>query len=247
MFNFFTKKNFLIDYLEGFADIHNHLLPGIDDGAKSVEDSIELIKGFGEFGVSDFICTPHIMENYHPNTPATISNSFALLQNGLKMNNLNHVNIDMAAEHMIDSNFENILEKDEVMPLDKRYLLIEMSYLQPSLNLLTAVEKIADKNLYPILAHPERYAFLHGKTRTYQEYKDKGMLMQLNILSLSNYYGKEVQKSALSLLDSGLLDFISSDVHNARQLKAIREIQLSTSLIAKVEPLIQKTAYNFRG
>ena len=97
MFSFFSKKHFLIDHLEGFIDIHNHILPGIDDGAKTVEDSIELIKGFNEFGVKDFICTPHIMENYYPNNPSTIQSSLSLLKNALKMNNLEHINIEAAA------------------------------------------------------------------------------------------------------------------------------------------------------
>ncbi|UWX56116.1 hypothetical protein NYZ99_07405 [Maribacter litopenaei] len=112
MFSFFTKKRYLIDHLEGFVDIHNHILPGIDDGAKSVEDSLALIKGFGEFGVTDFICTPHIMENYYPNTPETINNSLGLLQNALKMNELKRVHIQAAAEHMIDAGFENRLDEN---------------------------------------------------------------------------------------------------------------------------------------
>ncbi len=87
MFDFFVKKKFLVDYLDGFTDIHNHILPGIDDGAKNVEESLSLIKGMGDIGISNFICTPHIMENYYPNNPTSISTSLSLLRNELKNHN----------------------------------------------------------------------------------------------------------------------------------------------------------------
>ncbi|PIB25512.1 histidinol phosphatase [Maribacter sp. 4U21] len=246
MFSFFSKKKYLVDYLEGFVDIHNHILPGIDDGAKNVEESIALLKAFAEFGVRDFICTPHIMENYYPNTPKTINKSLAVLENGLKMSNLNGFNIRVAAEHMIDSNFESILEEKKTMPLANNYLLIEMSYLQPSLNLLDSVEKIALKKYYPILAHPERYVFLHEKKSTYSIYRKKGLLMQLNLLSLSEYYGKNVQKAAFELLQSGHIDFLATDIHNKRQLKALNEIKLNTKVLNQIVPIIEKTTFNFR-
>jgi len=245
MFTFFSKKHFLVDYLDGFVDMHNHILPGIDDGAKNVNDSIELIKGMGEFGVKDFICTPHIMDNYYPNTPESIYKAYDDLTKGLQNANLNDVSIRFAAEHMIDSNFETLLEKDQIMPLDKSYLLIEMSYLQPSLNLEESIKKITEKKLYPILAHPERYVFLHSKKRKYSNYRDQGLLMQLNLLSLSNYYGKEVTKVAFYLLEKGFIDFIASDIHNTGQIKRLKEIKLNNKQIDFITTLIEKTKYNF--
>lgn len=246
MFSFFTKKHFLIDHLDGFVDIHNHILPGIDDGAKTVEDSLALIQDFGEFGVTDFICTPHVMENYYPNTPDTIHNALSLLNNGLKMNDLNHIRLEAAAEHMIDAGFEGKLAQNSIMPLADSYILIEMSYLQPSLNLFDMVEKISERSLYPILAHPERYNFLHGKLKSFEEFKKKGMLLQLNMLSVGGYYGKEVQKTALSLLNNNLLDFIATDIHNSKQLKALKEMELKQRTIDLLLPIIERTSYNFK-
>lgn len=244
MFSFFTKKEYLVDHLEGFIDIHNHILPGIDDGAKNVEESIELIKGFGEFGVSNFICTPHIMENYYPNTPETIKNSLALLQNDLK-NSIENVSVDAAAEHMVDSGFEKKLENNQIMPLAKNYILIEISYLQPSLNLFDMVEKIADINKYPILAHPERYIYLHNNIGNYNKFKSKGMLLQLNMLSLGGFYGKDVQKVASKLVEENMIDFIASDIHNKRQLESLRNMILTGKILDRVRPIIEKTCYNF--
>ncbi|MFS4469263.1 tyrosine-protein phosphatase [Maribacter sp. 2210JD10-5] len=245
MFNFFTKKNYLVDYLDGFVDIHNHILPGLDDGAKTVEDSISLLKGMGEFGITNFICTPHIMDNYYPNDIDTIKSSYKKLEKSLPENSLDDVKIDFAAEHMIDSNFENLLDLNQIIPLAKSYILVEMSYLQASINFESSLEKIKEKGLFPILAHPERYVFLHTYFNKYNVIKNKGILFQLNLLSLSDYYGKEVKKIALKLLDKGLIDFVASDVHNLQQINHLKEIKLNKHELDSIEPLIEKTKYNF--
>ncbi|WP_423998864.1 tyrosine-protein phosphatase [Maribacter sp. IgM3_T14_3] len=246
MFSFFSKKHFLIDHLDGFIDIHNHILPGIDDGSKTVEDSIELIKSFGEFGVTDFICTPHIMENYYPNTPTTINTSLSLLKNALKMSNLEHVTINAAAEHMIDSGFEKLLVDKHIMPIAKSYLLIEMSYLQASINFDSSVEKIKSAGLFPIFAHPERYAYFHNKLKSLHKIKDKGVFFQLNMLSLSNYYGKDVNKVATYLIKENLVDFIASDTHSINHLNQLKTITVNTALLDLLFPIITKTIYSFK-
>lgn len=245
MFSFFTKKHFLIDHLDGFIDIHNHILPGIDDGAKTVDDSIELIKEFGEFGVTDFICTPHIMENYYPNDTITINKALTLLKNGLKMNNLDHVRIDAAAEHMIDSGFEKLVNDKNIMPLSERYLLIEMSYLQASINFYDAIERIKEIGYFPILAHPERYIYYQNKISSLHSIKNKGVLYQLNLLSLSNYYGKETNTNALRLIKENLIDFVASDIHNKNQLRVLKEICLKKSVLDSILPLISRNNNNF--
>ena len=245
MFHFFNRKIFLIDYLEGFVDIHNHILPGLDDGAKTVEDSIEMIRAFSEIGIKNFIVTPHIMHSYYPNNPETINNSLTLLKNALLKNNMKDISIQAAAEHMIDDNFESILEDGTIMPLPNKYLLVEMSYLQPSINFDEAILKISSKNYYTILAHPERYGYLHTKFKKYLDYKEKGILFQLNLLSLSDYYGKEVQQMALKLLGADLIDFMGSDVHNLNQMNSLKEIKVSSKLLKTLLPIIENTNQTF--
>ena len=223
MFYFFQKKNFLVDSLENFIDIHNHILPGIDDGAKTVKDSIELIKGFSDIGVKKFIATPHIMHNYYPNNYDTIHAANGKLQNTLLSEDMKEITLDVAAEHMIDANFDHLLEQEKVMPLRNSYLLIEMSYLQPPINFDEAILNIAAHRYFPILAHPERYSFLH----------------------LGQYYGKDVQKKAHKLLQNGLIDYVASDVHNQQQLQSIKELQLSNNLMKMLYPTIEKTISDF--
>tara|TARA_R110002012_G_scaffold283304_2_gene473560 strand:+ start:718 stop:1452 length:735 start_codon:yes stop_codon:yes gene_type:complete len=243
MFHIFSKKKFLVDYLGRFIDIHNHILPGIDDGAKTVEDSLQLLHSFSELGITNFIATPHIMDHYYPNTPDSIRQSLARLQSEVHKLEL-PITIEAAAEHMIDANFEHLLENQEVMPLKKRYLLIEMSYLQASLNFKDAVQKISRAQYFPIFAHPERYQYLHH-TNKYEAYKNKGLLFQLNLLSLGNYYGSEVTKVAHKLLDKNLIDFAGTDVHNLKQLEALKNIKINDTLVKKILPILEKTNYNF--
>ncbi len=245
MFHFFTKKKFLIDSLEGFVDIHNHILPGIDDGAKNTEESISILKGFQEFGVTNFIATPHIMNDYYPNTPNTIQESLIILKDKLKIENINDFTIEAAAEHMVEPFFESVIESNEIMPLKKDYILIEMSFLQASINFKESINKLKKINLFPILAHPERYVFLHKNFNQYKVYKDQGMFFQLNLLSLSSFYGIEVQKIAVKLLDENEYNFIGSDIHNLMQLKVLKEIRISKKIIGKLKPIIENTIHSF--
>ena len=245
MFQIFSKKIFLIDYLNKFVDIHNHILPGIDDGAKTPDDSITLIQGFSAFGVTKFIATPHIMHNYYPNTPGIINRALETLQNELLARDLKNISLAAAAEHMIDDNFEHLLGEGEVMPIRNDYMLVEMSYLQPPLNFDAAIIKTASKRFYPILAHPERYSFLYHKPKKYGLYKEQGILFQLNMLSLGEFYGSEVPKMALKLLEEGLIDFAASDVHNLDQLNALKELTISKKTLRQMLPVIHGTIETF--
>ncbi len=245
MFHIFSKKKFLVDYLQNFVDIHNHILPGIDDGAKTVQESVELIRGFKELGITNLVATPHIMNNYYPNNKETITASLDLLTNELLANDLKDISIEAAAEHMIDDNFEDLLESGEIMPMRKNYLLVEMSYLQASINFNDAIIKTASKQMFSVLAHPERYNFLHKQMNKYAEYKKQGILFQLNLLSLSEFYGHEVPKIASKLLNEGLIDYVASDVHNINQLNSLKNLTISNKTLELLIPVIDNTIKSF--
>ena len=245
MFHIFSKKKFLVDYLHNFVDIHNHILPGIDDGAKNVQESIDLIHGFKELGITNLVTTPHIMSNLYPNTKETITASLDLLTNELLANDLKDISIEAAAEHMIDDSFKELLEQGEVMSMRKQYLLVEMSYLQPSINFDDAIKSIMKKGFFPILAHPERYGYWHTNKANYSKYKKKGVQYQLNLLSLSDYYGPEVQRMALYLLDHGLIDYIATDIHRREQIEFLKEIKINVSVSESIIPLINNTINQF--
>lgn len=245
MLQIFSKKRYLVDELKGFVDIHNHLLPGIDDGAKSVDDAIAMIREFEAMGVTHFIATPHIMSNYYPNTPETISEARERLQKGLDAEGMSSITLDAAAEHMIDENLSDLLDENRVMPLQKYYLLVEMSYLQPPIHFDEVIVKVANKRYYPVLAHPERYTFLHNRYGKYKKYKQQGIFMQMNLLSLGDYYSKEVPKVAMKLLEDRLIDFVGTDVHNLQQLKALKELKITSKQQNLIRPIVDNTIQSF--
>lgn len=245
MFSFFSKKYFLVDYLNNFVDIHNHILPGIDDGPKNVEESVKLLKGFKELGIKSFIATPHIMLDYYNNNPETIRASLEQLRGELARQGMLDIAIEASAEYMIDHHFEKILDQGKIIPMRREYVLVEMSYLQPPLNFETAIEQAAFKSFTPILAHPERYTFLHKETGKYRRYKEMGVLFQLNMLSLGPYYGKTVQKIAHKLLEKNLIEFIGSDIHNLRQLRRLKEVQINSRTWQLLLPVLEQTTRVF--
>ena len=244
MLSFFSKKQYLVDLLEGFVDIHNHILPGIDDGAENAENALLLLKEMEQLGFKKCIATPHIMHNYHENTPKTIHNAYEVLQN--KINKENSLpRLAYAAEHMIDDNFEHILANGETLTLGENHLLIEMSYLQPSINFDNAVNEIIKKQLFPVLAHPERYLYFHKNLNIYKSFVGRGIQLQLNLLSLKGYYGKEIQKIANYRLEENLMSYLGTDTHHTRHLKALKETYLSRKQKDLLFPLIDHTISTF--
>jgi len=241
MLHFFSKKYFLKDLLEGFVDIHCHILPGIDDGAATIEESIDLIKRFAVMGIDQFIATPHIMEGYYANNDVTIANSYEKLLQSLTAARLTHIVIHPSAEYMIDSNFEQLLEQRNIHSLKGKYILVELSYLQPPINLFEIIKRIRQLGFLPVLAHPERYSFYHKKNKVYNELKQLGCFFQMNLLSLSEYYGKSVQKTANYLIEEQLIDFVGTDTHNMRQLDTLSGIFFTSKINEQLKLIIENT------
>ena len=243
MLSIFQKKYFLADLLAGFTDFHNHILPGIDDGAISVEDSIAMIQKFNEYGVTSFVASPHVMGEFYQNTPETILPALEKVKKELPKGNF----IKAAGEYMMDQYLIEQLEKDYVLPITNNYVLVEMSYFQAPINLTEILFKIQNSNLRPILAHPERYAFYHDSSFSkYKDLKTRGCDFQLNMLSLSPHYGTRIQKKAFQLLENGMIDFISSDAHRMEHLEKIGNIKLKKKQIASLEPIIEKSKALFQ-
>lgn len=220
MIFFSTKKPFLKDLVPPeYTDIHSHLIAGIDDGAKTTDESVQLIHSLQSFGFKQFITTPHIMQHLWNNNKDTIDNGLQKLSGALINQKLN-VPIRAAAEYFMDEHFSELLQNESLLCIKDKYLLIEMSYLNPPLQLMDFIFDIQVAGYQPILAHPERYLFYHSKFDIYRTLKKAGCLFQMNLLSVTGYYGKSVSIIAEQLLKSGLVDFVGSDVHNQNHIKA---------------------------
>ena len=230
---FFLKKKEipLTEFFpEGFADIHSHLLPGIDDGAKDVENSVALIRKMASFGMHHFVTTPHILGDLYPNTPEIILDKLQLVQEALAATDLGHIRIRAAAEYMLDEQFAVLLEKGNLLTLKDNLVLVEMSYFSPPLNVYELLFELQLKGFKPLLAHPERYFTYHNRFQEYYKLKQAGCLFQLNLLSLTPHYGPPVQKTAQQLLEKGLYDFVGTDTHHEQHLELLQKIATKSNL-----------------
>lgn len=208
------------------VDMHSHLLPGLDDGLKEIEQSVEFIRQLKDLGYKKLYCTPHILSDLYPNSPKTILPKLELLRNALKLANV-EMPIEAAAEYMIDYDFLQTLQtikKEDLLTLKGEYILVEMSYLAPSPQFKETIFQLRMLGLQPILAHPERYMYYHDQFEKYEYFRDLGCKLQLNILSLSGAYGPEVKKTAIKLLQHNLIDFLGTDMHHERHLSMLQNI-----------------------
>ena len=224
---FFKKKEIpLHEFLpKGFVDIHSHLLPGIDDGAHDLETSIALIQKMSSYGIKNFITTPHILGDVYPNTPEIIKSKLKEVKDELQRRNITDITIDAAAEYMMDEQFSAIIEKDEeILTLKDNLVLVEMSYFSPPINLYDILFKLQLKGYKPILAHPERYNSYHTNFEQYYKLKRAGCLFQLNLLSLTEQYGKYVQKTTEKLLKENMYDFVGTDTHHQNHLQLLQKV-----------------------
>lgn len=240
MFDLFNKKKPLSEVFPfDFVDIHSHLLPGIDDGAKNLKESISLIEKMDSYGIQNFITTPHILGNVWPNSSDTILDTLELVQEELERRDLSHIKIDAAAEYMLDEQFCELLKKRDLLTLKDDALLVELSYFNAPVNLFDILFDIQLAGYRPILAHPERYNFYHNNLDIYQKLKNAGCRFQLNLLSLTGYYGESTKKIAERLVKLDMIDFVGSDAHHHRHLEALKGLGTKKT-IEKISPLLKK-------
>lgn len=226
MISFFRKNKYSRDVEWLGVDMHGHLLPGIDDGAKDVVQAVGLIKGLIDLGFSRFICTPHVFTELYPNTAETIHAALTDTEMALKAAGI-AVKIEAAAEYMVDETFS---PAKNLLCLPGRHILIEMSYLSEMRNIEQVVFDLQLLGYQVIIAHPERYGYYHKNIAKYLRLKDMGVLFQLNLLSLNGYYGKAVKQAATYLLQKKYYDFAGTDLHHHRHLAELRLMVSSGSL-----------------
>ncbi|HIZ87886.1 MAG TPA: capsular biosynthesis protein [Candidatus Coprenecus pullistercoris] len=218
---FFKRRTILeAGLFHGLTDWHCHILPGVDDGFRSMDDSISALEQYAAHGVREVWLTPHVMEDV-PNTTAALQDRFEELNTVWQGRGA--LTLHLAAEYMLDSLFESRLWDRDLLPLGSsgNHLLVETSYFNPPANLVSMLKAIQSAGYFPVLAHPERYMYMDMED--YSALIGSGVRMQLNIPSLTGMYGPEVQKKAFALLRKGYYDIAGSDLHRTGQLLRIAE------------------------
>ncbi len=215
------------------VDLHSHLVPGIDDGAKTTDESIALVRSLYDLGYRKLVTTPHTMSHRYPNDARTILEGLEQLKRAVAGAGIDIV-LEAASEYYLDEHFFDAVTRRELLTFGENEVLFEMSYITPPPNLDSIVFEMTTSGYVPVLAHPERYLFFHDQFERYRDLKDRGVRFQVNINSLGGYYSKAVQKTARWLMREGMIDYLGSDVHHMRHIDALKKT-LQSGVVARVE------------
>lgn len=205
-----------------FIDLHSHILPGLDDGATCVEDTIMLASAMKSWGFERVTCTPHINKKWR-NTPETIGRAFEMTQEELDKKGVS-LEITMSAEYrLVPQTWPEVLEKNWLMPIEDKFILMELPIFDPEdigdLKPVEEFKKVVSLGLIPLLPHPERYFYLSEKEL--MSYLEAGARIQSNYGSFAGLYGEEAKARALDLQTKGLISYYGTDMHNAHYVKVM--------------------------
>lgn len=237
IFNIFKKKKRLqvpVDLSKLGCDVHSHLIPNIDDGSKGIDDSLNMITQLHQLGYTKIITTPHIMGDAYRNTPEIILGGLETVKNTLRENNI-PVEMSAAAEYYLDFDFERKLDNEKLLTFGNNYVLFEVSYLNPPDNLYHVIFKMQTLGYKPVLAHPERYNFWHTEFEKYESFIDKGVLLQMNINSLTGYYSLSTKKIAERMIEKNMISMLGTDCHHTGHINLMKEVVYEPHLLQLTE------------
>lgn len=217
------------------VDVHSHFIPGIDDGAKTIEDSLNLLAEFEAMGYKKVITTPHVMSDYYRNTPEIILKGLADVRKAKTERGLK-IEIDAAAEYNLDADFEPQIDAGTLLTFGDNYVLFELPFLAEPPMTNDIIWKLQTKGYKPVLAHVERYPFWHDQWDRITALKDRGVFIQLNINSLTGHYGPEVKRVGEKLIDNNMVDLLGSDCHNLNHVGLMQK--------ARCKPCLHKALEN---
>ena len=242
MFNFLRPTPPLHSF--GFlqVDLHSHLLPGIDDGARDLDHSLALIRRLADMGFTQLYTTPHVMADLYPNTPDLIRAKLAEVRAAVAAAGMT-IKIDAAAEYLLDEGFGDQLNAGTLLTLPGNKVLVEMSFVSAPPNLDQTIFQLQTKGYQVLLAHPERYLFMRDNFERYAALKERGVELQMNLLSLTGYYGLPTRDNAVKLLKTGMIDYLATDLHHERHADYLEQLLLDR----KLSRLIRKFAGSMRN
>jgi len=226
MFSFFRKKENKKKIPKLKVDLHSHLIPGIDDGSQSMEESLSLLREMESLGYQKIITTPHIMSDAYKNTPEIVKNGLSELRK-IALKEDVKIEIDAAAEYYLDDGFIGLIEQGDMLTVNEKYLLFETSYISKPLGTEEMIFAITSAGYTPVMAHPERYRYIKDPMKEYGRFKELGVLLQVNLNSFGGHYGKSAKILADLLSRQGMIDFLGSDVHHQKHINSLEAVFLS--------------------
>jgi tyrosine-protein phosphatase YwqE len=213
------------------CDVHSHFIPGIDDGAPTVEASLELLRAMREFGYTKVVTTPHSMADGFKNPPEVILGGLEKLKRAVKEAGLD-LEVEAAAEYYLDHALMENTASQKLLTFATDMVLFELPFLSEPAVLFNLVFEMQTQGFRPVLAHPERYSFWHADSSSMEKLKDRGVLFQLNMIALAGAYGPAVTKAAERIIDRGWYELVGSDCHSMKHIEAMQA--------ARTEPFLHK-------
>lgn len=235
LFNWLKKDNKSlngVDLSVLHTDIHSHLIPGIDDGSPDMETSIALLKELESLGYKKIITTPHIKTEYFQNDVNQLDYLCERLRRAARFEGIK-LDIEVGAEHLLDDEVKHKIKNAQFKTFGDNYLLVELPFLIPPFGLDSYISELQLAGYKLILAHPERYLYWLNDFNQFVRLKDSGVLFQANIISLGNYYGKDVYNLAKKLIDNNMIELLGTDTHSAKHIAAIQK-SCSSNLLKKL-------------
>jgi tyrosine-protein phosphatase YwqE len=229
IFSFFSSKNKTPDFdfsLLG-ADMHSHLLPGIDDGSKSLDETIGMILKMKDLGYKKLFFTPHVMEGFYPNTRDSILGALDIVKKEVERLEID-IQIDAAAEYFYDETLLERMDQEELLTFAGRHVLFEFPFHNEPFQIDKLIKKFKEKGYIPVLAHFERYIYYHNREELFSYFRSNGVRLQLNLLSLTGHYGPDILKQAKRMVDLQVIDFVGTDCHRIEHLQIIEKAKGSS-------------------
>lgn len=222
MLNLFKNKTKSIpDFSFLGAEMHTHVLPGVDDGPEDMKTTLQMLRQFRDMGYTQVYATPHINESHFPNTTAEVNTAYEEVTQALKKENID-IDLHLAAEYKTDDLFKQRLADNDLLTIGDKHILIELPFHQPPLDWEEQLFSLQMAGYVPILAHAERFLYLYEHKDKLMELKDRGIEPQLNLLSLTGRYGPEVKKQALRLIEKEAYLWVGSDAHRPQDLDSLQ-------------------------
>lgn len=236
----FKKKEVLPPFDLGRfkSDMHSHLIPGIDDGAQDMDQTIAMLAKFESLGYKKVVTTPHIMTDSFPNNPEIILSGLEKVKNEIKKVGI-EIEIEAAAEYYFDETLMPKIKNKELLTFGDNYVLVEFAFHSPPQFLDQLFFELKTHGYRPVIAHFERYLYYLGKIDKAEKWRSEGINIQINLNSLFGQYGPEVQKQAEKLIDEGQFDFVGTDCHRIEHLM-ILEKNLSSPYLHKIGKYLVK-------
>jgi tyrosine-protein phosphatase YwqE len=235
LFDLFKKKKEVLEPFELSrfkVDIHSHLIPGIDDGSQTMDQTIAMLAKFQELGYKKVITTPHVMSDSFPNTSENILAGLEDVREEIKKVGLT-IEIEAAAEYYFDETFVAKIKAKDLLTFGDNYVLLEFAFHSPPQYIDQMFFELQSRGYRPVVAHFERYMYYLGKIDRAIEWRQKGINIQININSLFGHYGPDIKKQAERLIDAGEFDFIGTDCHRIEHL-ILLENSLTSPYIHKI-------------